>query len=69
MLIGFKPALDAYRVASGAEQEKGQILDPVTEMTCMKGIEMFAESIPGGEGGEERRAKRAAERVYRICTL
>jgi hypothetical protein len=46
-LIGFKPAVDAFRVAKGEKQEAGQALDPLTEMTYMKGIEMFAEAIPG----------------------
>ena len=47
MLIGFKPAVDAYNIAKGKKQENGQSLDPLAEMTYMKGIEMFAESIPG----------------------
>ena len=29
ILIGFKPAVDAYGVAAGAEQEKGQSSDPM----------------------------------------
>jgi hypothetical protein len=47
ILIGFKPAVDAYRVATGSKQEVGTALDPMLEMTCMKMIEMFAEAIPG----------------------
>jgi hypothetical protein len=47
ILIGFKPAVDAYRVATGEKQEAGQAFDALTEMTYMKGIEMFAEAIPG----------------------
>jgi hypothetical protein len=47
ILIGFKPAVDAYRVAKGEKQEAGQTMDALTEMTYMKGIEMFAEAIPG----------------------
>jgi len=47
ILIGFKPAVDAYRVATGAKQEAGKALDALTEMTYMKGIDMFAEAIPG----------------------
>ena len=31
----------------GAEQEKGTELNPMTEMTYNKGIELNAESIPG----------------------
>ena len=47
ILIGFKPAVDAYRVATGEKQEAEQAFDALTEMTYMKGIEMFAEAIPG----------------------
>jgi len=47
VLIGFKPALDAYRVATGVEQERGQTVDAMIEMTMMKAAEMFAEAIPG----------------------
>ena len=47
ILIGFKPAVDAYRVANGGKQETGHAVDPMYEMTVMKGIEMFAEAIPG----------------------
>ncbi|GMI43368.1 hypothetical protein TrCOL_g9829 [Triparma columacea] len=47
ILIGFKPAVDAYRVATGADQEVGASMDPMLEMTSMKVIEMFAEAIPG----------------------
>jgi hypothetical protein len=46
-LLGYKPAVDAYRVATGAKQEVGAAADPMTEMTFMKCIEMFAEAIPG----------------------
>jgi hypothetical protein len=47
ILIGYKPAVDAYRVATGAKQEVGTAFDAVIEMTVMKMIEMFAEAIPG----------------------
>jgi hypothetical protein len=47
ILIGFKPAVDAYRVAKGEKQKTGHAVDPMFEMTYMKGIEMFAEAIPG----------------------
>jgi len=47
VLIGFKPAVDAYNIAKGKKQEKGQSLDPLAELTVMKEVEMFAESIPG----------------------
>jgi hypothetical protein len=47
ILIGFKPAVDAYRVATGAKQEVGTAFDAMHEMTVMKVFEMFAEAIPG----------------------
>jgi len=47
VLMGMKPAVDSYRVASGAKQEPGQPVDPMTEMTFMRMVEMFAESVPG----------------------
>jgi hypothetical protein len=47
ILIGFKPAVDAYRVAKGEKQEAGQALNAIEELTFMKVIEMFAEAIPG----------------------
>ena len=47
VLIGFKPALDAFRVATGLKEEYGQIVSPMVEMTLMKIVELFAEAIPG----------------------
>jgi hypothetical protein len=47
ILLGYKPAVDAYRVATGAKQEVGASVDPMFEMTGMKVCEMFAEAIPG----------------------
>jgi hypothetical protein len=47
ILLGYKPAIDAYRVATGARQEVGKATDPMVEMAFMKAIEMFAEAIPG----------------------
>ena len=46
ILIGFKPALDAYRVGSGAEQENHQHISPLQEMSFNKGIETVFEAIP-----------------------
>jgi hypothetical protein len=46
-LIGFKPALDAYRVATGEKQKVGVEVKAMAEMTAMKCVEMFAEAIPG----------------------
>jgi hypothetical protein len=47
ILLGYKPAVDAYRVATGVKQEVGVAVDPMLEMTFMKCFEMFAEAIPG----------------------
>ena len=47
ILLGYKPAVDAYRVATGAKHKVGAAIDPMVEMTFMKVIEMFAEAIPG----------------------
>jgi hypothetical protein len=47
ILLGYKPAVDACRVATGAKQEVGTAMEPMYEMTGMKVIEMFAEAIPG----------------------
>jgi hypothetical protein len=47
ILLGYKPAVDAYRVATGAKQEVGVAVEAITEMTIVKCIEMFAETIPG----------------------
>ncbi|GMH72902.1 hypothetical protein TL16_g06036 [Triparma laevis f. inornata] len=47
VVIRLKAPLDAYRVASGTEQEKDTEFDPMMEMIIGKCTEMFAESIPG----------------------
>jgi hypothetical protein len=47
VLMGFKPAVDALRVAKGEKQEAGCTLEPMMEMTMMKSTEVFAEAIPG----------------------
>jgi hypothetical protein len=47
ILLGYKPAVDAYRVATGAKQEIGAEINPMMEMAIMKVQEMFAEAIPG----------------------
>ncbi|GMH94241.1 hypothetical protein TL16_g12850, partial [Triparma laevis f. inornata] len=41
-----KPALDAYRVSSGAEQKEGQVMPPLSELMYTKAIEMVSEAIP-----------------------
>ena len=38
VILGLKPAFDAFRVASGAKIEEGQVLDPLLEMTLTKAI-------------------------------
>ena len=47
VLTGSKAPVDAYKIAMGAEQEKDTLIDPMTEMTANKLVEVFAESIPG----------------------
>ena len=47
VVVGLKPAVDAYRVASAKKMLKGQAVDPLNEMIYMKSVEMFAEAIPG----------------------
>jgi hypothetical protein len=47
VLTGTKPGVDAMRVSSGKEIEEGNAFDPKTELVMTKGIELFAESIPG----------------------
>jgi hypothetical protein len=42
-----KPGVDAHRVASGTEQLPGASMNPLTEMVCTKGGELFFEAIPG----------------------
>jgi len=45
-LVLLRPAVDAYRVATN-HIDKDLIFDPLTEMVCNKGAELFSESIPG----------------------
>jgi hypothetical protein len=47
VLTFVKPGLDAYRVASGAEQLPGAAIAPLNEMMYTKGGELFFEAIPG----------------------
>ena len=47
VVVGLKPAVDAFRVVSGAKIAEGQTFDPLTEMTIIRVVEMFAEAIPG----------------------
>jgi len=47
VLVGCKPGLDAYKVATAKEQEAHNIFDAKFELILTKFVEMFAESIPG----------------------
>ena len=47
IIFGFKPALDAYRVAHGDKIGQNQAFDAKSEMAYIKGVELFAECIPG----------------------
>jgi len=42
-----KPGVDAFRVVTGAEMAPWHTFDAKTELSITKGIELFAESIPG----------------------
>ena len=47
VLIGCKPAIDAYRVSTGGKEEVGHVVDVQMEITILKAIEMLSEAIPG----------------------
>jgi len=47
VLSGTKPGVDAMRVASGAEQNEYNAVDPMTELTITRCVELFCEAIPG----------------------
>jgi hypothetical protein len=42
-----KPGVDAYRVASGSEQDPGAFFDPISEMAYTKFGELVLEAVPG----------------------
>ena len=46
VLSGLKPAVDAYRVATGYEDERNSF-DPLLDMGLGKSTELACESIPG----------------------
>ena len=46
ILSMLKPAVDAWRVSSGKIQEEHALFTPHMELTFMKCVEIFAESIP-----------------------
>jgi hypothetical protein len=47
VFVALKPALDAFRIATGEKKSVKSVVDPVGELTARKCLEMFAESIPG----------------------
>ena len=47
ILLGAKPAYDAYKVAKGFKHEPGTVFSATTEMAMSKAIELFGEAIPG----------------------
>mmetsp|Transcript_732 Transcript_732/g.1207 ORF Transcript_732/g.1207 Transcript_732/m.1207 type:complete len:961 (-) Transcript_732:44-2926(-) len=47
VLTLIKPGVDAWRVASGSEQEEGAVMHTMAEFTGNKVIELIAEAIPG----------------------
>lgn len=46
ILIGFKPALDAYRVSAGIEQDEHQYFPSLQEMAYCKCNEIICEAVP-----------------------
>ncbi|GMH47422.1 hypothetical protein TrVE_jg4853 [Triparma verrucosa] len=46
ILTGFKPALDAYRVGSGAEKQDHHHVSPLEEMSYCKITELVFEAVP-----------------------
>ncbi|GMH67952.1 hypothetical protein TL16_g04808 [Triparma laevis f. inornata] len=47
VLTFMKPGVDAYRVAIDNEEVAGSVVSPRSEMMYFKGVELFAEAIPG----------------------
>jgi hypothetical protein len=47
VLVGLKPGLDAYKVATDRDQLVYNTFDPKFELILNKFVEMFAESLPG----------------------
>ena len=45
-LCGMKSSRDAYKVATGAKQSEGDLMDPLIELVATKCIELFAEGLP-----------------------
>jgi hypothetical protein len=46
-LTGLKAGIDAFKVASGAKEEVGSLIDPSSELAISKSVELFCEAIPG----------------------
>ena len=47
VLLFIKPAVDAFRVANGADPEEGSAISPMAELAATKGVEMVRHQ---GEG-------------------
>ena len=45
VFLFLKPAVDAMKVASGAEMEEGSAMDPITELAATKGVEMVSSLV------------------------
>ena len=43
VLLFIKPAVDAFRVANGAETEEGSAIDPMLELSVTKMVEMVGQ--------------------------
>lgn len=64
VLVGLKPALDAFRIAAGRDRdEAGAVVDRLSELTSTKACELFVEAIPGViiQVSREGRKKRAPQ--------
>jgi len=46
-IFGLKPVSDALKISTGAKQQAGQLIDPLSELTYTKNAELVFESIPG----------------------
>ena len=47
VVLFIKPAVDAFRVASGSETEEGSTVDPMAELMATKGVEMVRDQRKG----------------------
>jgi hypothetical protein len=47
ILVGFKPGIDAVRVATDEKKKDYQVVEPFIDLCGAKAIELFCEAIPG----------------------